>query len=372
LKKSVLLFGLSIAINKSEFFMELIKIPLEGNERNLIQTYQDVYADTPDIIPSVAELRWRFGGNPYQVHIWVVRDENKIVGLRPIAVRPIKIGEAVYPSLYMLNVMVHPAYQGKGLFRSLMEKAWDMHAEEGVIAVTFPNENSIKAYQRWKDWFQLAEMPLFVRMVPPRSFTEKKSLARLFAGYFATAVYCARCNKAASHRITVQKVDSFDEGMQTLWERNKKYFDFIMPRNPQYLNWRYIERPAVKYIIYKAVANGETSGFLVTRTRLMFGMQLGLIVDFFVNNNERTVIAAMLEKAVTDLIDQGVQAICIQFVGPQSLKKALWDNGFIAVPKKILPRKFFMYARPGMKKVEGLRFPDFHNLFLTWGDNDAV
>ncbi len=60
--------------------MELLNIPLAGNEQSLIQIYQDVYADTPDVIPSVEELRWRFGGHPYPVQIWVGRDEKKIVG----------------------------------------------------------------------------------------------------------------------------------------------------------------------------------------------------------------------------------------------------------------------------------------------------
>lgn len=352
--------------------MELLEISLEGNEQSLLQIYQDVYAATPDRIPSAEELHWRYGGNPYPVRIWVGRDGEKIVGLRPIAIKDIKIGEAVYPALHMLNIMVHPAYQGKGLFRSLMEKAWGMHGQEGVIAFTFPNENSIKAYRRWKDWFQLADLPLFIRMVPPKNFGETKSLVRFFAGYGAAAARCLRGIKPKAHGLTIQRVDEIDDGIEALWQRNKRFFDFIIPRDKQYLTWRYVTRPDVQYMIYKAVADGATVGFLVARTRMMFDMHLGLIVDFFADNNDRTILAGMLKQAVADLIAQGVHAIGLQFIGPESLKEALWDNGLFAVPKKMLPREFLMYARSGLKKVEGIRLSDFQRMFLTWGDNDAV
>ena len=337
--------------------MEFLEIPLEGNEEALLQLYHDVYADTPDRIPALEELRWRFGGHLHPVKLWIAREAGNIVGLRPLALHSIKMGMSVYPALRLLDAMVHPAYQGRGVFRSLMRLAWEKHGEEGVLAFTYPNEKSIKAYRQWKEWFRLAELPLYVRVVPP------------YGAVFARAL---RINKPEANGMTVQRVDAFDEGIEALWQNNKHAFDFIIPRERGYLRWRYVERPDVRYLIYKAVTQGKTVGFLVARTRMMFGLHLGLIVDFFVENSERAVLAALIEKASADLTGQGVHAIGLQFIGPESLKRSLWDTGFIAVPKILLPREFSMYVRPGLNSVDGTRLTDCWNMFFTWGDNDAV
>ncbi len=352
--------------------MEFLKIPLCGNEQKLIDIYREVYPNTPELIPSITEFQWRFGGKPYPVQIWVARDKNKIIAVRPIAVRPIKIGDVIRPSVYMLNVMVHPAYQGKGIFRSLMEEVWRENSEKCAMAVTFPNENSIKGYGRWKEWFQLAEIPLFVRMLPPKRFSEKNSIVRFFGGHMASLVALAHREKSAQHRVSVKQVDFFDEGVQALWEKNKNGFDFVVARTREYLNWRYIERPAVKYAVYEATAEGVVIGFLVARTRTMFGMHLGLIVDFFVDDNDEKTLNEMLRKAVDNLVDKNVQAICLQFVGPRCFGSVFHNNGFCAVPKFALPRRFLMYARTGRMESEEMRYSDIRKLFCTWGDNDAV
>ena len=337
--------------------MEFLEIPLEGNEEALLQLYRDVYADTPDRIPSLEELRWRFGGRLHPVRLWIAREAGNIVGLRPVVVHSIYIGRSVYSALRLLDAMVHPAYQGRGVFRSLMRLAWEKHGEEGVLAFTYPNEKSIKAYRQWKEWVRLVELPLYVRVVPP---------------YGAVFARVLRINKPEANGMTVQRVDVFDGGIEALWQNNKHYYDLIIPRERVYLMWRYVERPDVRYLIYKAVTQGKTVGFLVARTRMMFGLHLGLIVDFFVENSERAVLAALIEKASADLTGQGVHAIGLQFIGPESLKRSLWDTGFMAVPKIILPREFSMYVRPGLNAVDGTRLTDCWNMFFTWGDNDAV
>jgi len=72
------------------------------------------------------------------------------------------------------------------------------------------------------------------------------------------------------------------------------------------------------------------------------------------------------------LIAEGVHAIGLQFIGTESLKSGLWDNGFFAVPKKLLPREFPMFSRLGLKDVDGMQISECQNMFFTWGDNDAV
>lgn len=352
--------------------MELVQIPLAGNEEHILQIYRDVYADTPDRIPSISDLRWRFGGNPYPVHIWVAQDEGKIVGLRPIAIKAMKLGPAVHPALQMLDVMVHPAYQGKGVFKMLMEKAWSNHAAEGVTAFTFPNENSIKAYRKWKDWFPLADLPLFIRMTAPRSFSEPMKAGRLAASCAAQALRLARRIISPDADVTVQHITAPDQGLEALWLAAKDHYDLMVPRDPQYLAWRYFDRPDVPYLKYIARQRGETAGFLAARTRAMFGMNLGLIVDFLIKDNARGILCALLREAAADLIRQGAHAIGLQFIGPDSLRKAILDNGFIPVPKRFLPREFLMYGRYGGQKVPGLDIASLRRRFHTWGDNDAV
>lgn len=352
--------------------MELVQIPLDGNEQKILQIYADVYADTPDRIPSLHDLRWRFGGTPYPVHIWVAREHEKIIGLRPIMIKPIKLGSNIYPALQMLDVMVHPAYQGKGIFKSLMEKAWSSHAAEGVLAFTFPNENSIKAYRKWSDWFPLAEIPLFVRTTAPRRLSDPMKAPRIAACCAGHILRFARSQMHPPARVAVQQIREPDARLQKLWESVKDLYDVIVPRDLQYLRWRYFDRPDVHYVNYIALWDNDIVGFLAARTRFMFGMQLGLIVDFLVNDNDRGILSALLHHAVAELVKKGVHAIGLQFVGPDELKQALLDQGFFRVPKRFLPREFFMYARYGGHKIPELDITALKRRFHTWGDNDAV
>ena len=354
--------------------LEITEISLKGNEKNLQSLYNEVYGDTPDRIPSIKELYWRYEENPFQSRVWVAKDGEKIIGLRPVIKRPVVIRKQQFNALHFMNVMVHPDYQGQGVFSRLMKSVWETHSQDGVMAYTYPNKNSVKSYRKWNDWYLATELPLWIRLVFPRDISSEKKLVRTGGAGLANSLkLLAKLNtKVNRNSFDIKSQSYFDNRTDKLWSHNMYRYKMIHPRDSEYLNWRYARHPRWEYKIYCAEGGRGVKGYLVTRIRQMFGLKLGLLVDFFVEDDDATILCELIRTAVSELIMQGAEALGLQYTGPAKLQQAFLSNGFVKVPKQLLPREFLLFVKPALMSMEELPFSEQQGVYLTWGDNDAV
>jgi len=341
--------------------------------------YAACYGRDSDKFPSPAEWDWRYQNSIYKSTIWLAKWGNQVVAQRPTVIKTVKIGQEYLPAAHFMDVMTHPDFRRRGLFTRLVQWATAAVADEGAaICYTFPNENSFPGYIAKTDWIHVGSLSLFVKPVKAEPLLRERIKNRFLRDMLAS---CLQPGLALSRRrgnipkelaVRVRQFSSFDERFDAFWEQVSGDYEIILKRDSRHLNWRYAQRPSVQYTIYAAEEGEKVVGFIVARTRHMFGMNLGMIVELLTLHRDQEVAQVLVAQAVQHLVRAGADAIgCVMF-DHQPYCQALRREGFIRVPEKLLPRRFYFLARANRDDPLLRKALDRRNWFLTWGDNDAV
>jgi len=129
---------------------------------------------------------WKYLNYPDgEVYISSAWDRDKLIGIQSIFPLSIQTGKNYFKGKLFMDVGVHPAYRGKGLFKELVENAEDFSWQQGVeFIVTFPNKNSYPLFFRklkgWKEIdilrFGIGFAPLFCKI--KGKFSDSKDVIR--------------------------------------------------------------------------------------------------------------------------------------------------------------------------------------------------
>jgi hypothetical protein len=169
----------------------------------------------------------------------------------------------------------------------------------------------------------------------------------------------------------VRRLQAFDERFDGLWERVSSDYQVILHRDSRHLNWRYCERPSVEYATY-ALGETDIRGYVVVRTRHMFGMNLGLVVEILVSDRDEEAAGILLGKGVEHLLASGADAVACVVPDLEPYGQTLRHEGFLRVPEALLPRRFRFMVRLRSDDQRLVSALDPASWYLSWGDNDAV
>jgi hypothetical protein len=89
-------------------------------------------------------------------------------------------------------------------------------------------------------------------------------------------------------------LERFDEGTDAIWEAAKSEFDFAVVRRQDYLNWRYADPRAGRFVMRAAVEGGEIVGYCVTKPY----SNPAEVMDILVRPGRLDAVAALLEDAM--------------------------------------------------------------------------
>lgn len=159
------------------------------------------------------------------------------------ALLPIEVvfGARRYPASLSVNGMTHPDYARQGLYSEVIARALKRQQELGCrISLSFPtsaNVNSTKGHLKI-GWRRLAPLHFFSK---PLSGPERKSAPRASA------------------------LDRFDPSHDARIEAFLRKYEFHLTRSSRFLNWRFVERPHVKYHILGLQDGGVFSGYAVCK-----------------------------------------------------------------------------------------------------------
>ena len=350
-----------------------------GDREQVRELYAACYGRDSDRYPSPAEWDWRYRNGIYKSTIWLAKWGDRVAAQRPTVIKTVKIGQEYYPAAHFMDVMTHPDFRRRGLFTRLVQWATAAVTEQGAaICYTFPNENSFPGYARKTDWTHVGSLSLFMKPVNAEALLRERIRNPVLRNVLALllrpglALACRESSRGRATGVSIRRLLSFDERFDAFWDQVANDYEVILRRDSRHLNWRYIQRPSVEYAVYAAEEGEQILGFIVVRTRRMFGMNLGLIVELLTLNQDERLAQALVATGVQHLVEVGAEAIACVMFDHQPYCQALRREGFIHVPEKLLPRRFYFVARanrddPILRKALNRR-----NWFLTWGDNDAV
>lgn len=140
--------------------------PFEPGDRDaFLSLYETVF----DRERSGDWFRWKYEANPYVDHVPIVVAEadDGIVGCRAFFAQELRIDDAVYPAFQPCDTMVHPTYQGQGIFSRMNEFAIEYYADrEPTCCFNFPNEQS-KPGNLTHGWQEIGTVPVYYRPQDP-------------------------------------------------------------------------------------------------------------------------------------------------------------------------------------------------------------
>ncbi len=234
-----------------------------GDERHIIALFARVFQRRM----SLAYWKWRFIDNPYgRGVIKLLFDRDKLVGHHAVTPMQVHVQDEPARAAFCMTIMTDPDYRGRGIFTFLAEEVYKSCVRQGFSFVYgFPNENSYPGFTGKLGWKDLGRRAVMSKELD--TSTERQS--QLDAG-------------------NVYRVNHFDSSLDSLWDKVKESYEILVPRVAEFLNWRFVDNPEVKYAKYIAGDTGKHVAGYVVLKEYYDGRELrGHIVDMLsVNDNE--------------------------------------------------------------------------------------
>ena len=238
---------------------------------------------------------WQYRRNPAarrgEPLIWVARESGAVIGQYAAMPVIVKVEGREVDAAWGMDVMVAPERQRQGLGEQLF-RTWDRNV--GAALGLGLTESSIGLFQKLR-WPDLGSVPSLAKPLSRRALrrsTWSRTLNRLISALTLPWVLLVARPRPVTEEIRV--IRQFDERFTDLWTRVSGKFAFAVRRDADYLNWKYVQPPHVRYHIAALVRGDRADGYIVYRhAREPLGRTTRL-VDLFADPADEAGVLALL------------------------------------------------------------------------------
>jgi GNAT superfamily N-acetyltransferase len=328
---------------------------------------RDVYPPS-DAARLMRQWDWKYEDNPFnpdrEPYILLLQEHHQLVGMYGRLFFPAVIDGSLHLIHHGCDLVVHPAYRGRGLSAQLR----DRDLIESAIHFSWQNEASYQAARRdgtagvpYRALVRPLDVGVMLRhVVGDHWFT--RTASGLINGALQRLPPVRR--HSGDPEVAVTRIACFDDRFYRLWQRCSDGYRAMIVRDQGYLEWRFSQRPGAEYYIAAATRGSDLVGYMVTRYADRNGERRGYLVDFLVEKSEAPVFAALVAHAVDYLRQQRASlAICRLAVPPY--RSMLYRHGFLPWPGA--PRGYLRVRMPPQSSPSAT---DARQWFLTMGDGD--
>lgn len=210
------------------------------------------YFQPDDKLLTKSYTDWLYARNPFGPARMVASVEaDRWIGFMALIPVHLVRRNARLVAYYVVNVLVHPAYQGKHIFGRMITAAKKLVTDENAVLMGHPNDMALISWRRARMHFHDVLKPSLV--VP--SLRAK--------GVRAHAVDDLKQLQIVLPALTAQALEA------ERWQ---------LAMSEEYVNWRYLGHPTNTYRIQLVEVNAVPAGFLVSR-KVRPG--INLLVDQF-------------------------------------------------------------------------------------------
>jgi len=291
-------------------------------------------------------FNWKYVKNPFligRIPIIIAEENGRIVGARPFLATRMSVNGKVVDALQPCDAMVHPEFQGKGIFGQLNKFAiGEFQGSDYKIFYNFPNKNSFPGNVK-SGWQIICETNWHWRVLNAARIFEsvfENNPLRLVGGLISPLLWLRfRVPRFRDGSTTIGTVDDIGvlERIFNAW-RNDQYIFTI--RDRKYLEWRFKSRPEREYQFIVAQVGGEAKGYFVLSTETFRGMKRGTIVDYLVIGNDPSTFRSLLIYSMNHLRDQDCDLVDTWAFTQKWAEEIVVGCGFIS-SRSILIRRWF-------------------------------
>ncbi len=322
-------------------------------------------------ISNEAFLQWEYEDNPDgKAIIYVASEGEKFVAQYLVIPHNYTINGKILKGSLSINTLTHPMHRGNTLFPQLAELTYlACIKNKCVFTLGIPNANSHPVFIDKLNFEDLGRVPFIMKTFKPKTvlwhlFTKKRLKHGVEIELKAEIIAARKANGISWFNPNLDK--NLYDGFLKKFIAEKKVATL---RSLDYIRWRYIDIPIRKYHLFKSVKDGKMNALAVIRTREIYGLKCGILMDFICTDELEsadpilTHLFDLLEKNDIELIIGAMQSGTREF---NFLKKA----GFYKVPERFLPQQLDLILRIHEKTPEYEQLRNFKSWFFTFGDYD--
>jgi len=355
-----------------------------GDDEKIVQLLEHSFDGWPKFDLNCTPLDhwlWKFTNNPLKtdaICLGIIEDE--IRGCAHTIPKRLKLGDNIIISGNAVDVGVHPQFRGMGIWKVIDEGINELRKNIGLNLSTVITgnprviESLTKIYPRFPheiiEFIRIEDIELHLKMMQ----SDQKWLKKY--GYFFMNLYyklkgiLKRSNYYGT-KINISDIKIFNEKINVFWEEIKNYYNFIIERNMDYLNWRYCDYRAGEYLIKQAEEGGRVVGYVVLRiNKYNKDYSLGYIIDLLALPERLDIVEALLFDAVRYFQTNKVNIVKALLLSGHPYQHVFEQNKFIMSPHKMnIFLKLYDDLKEDMIKFEESRSKNMH---FVYGDYDHI
>lgn len=356
----------------------LVRRYKEGDEKEINDLFNEIFGKNRDL----DQWRWKFRDDPVgSTELIVVAEaEGRIIGQFASVYLPLEFGDTIVRAAYDVDIIVHPNFRKglKGVHRSIYDLQLKICTEQNIpFAIGGPNRYAYPIAIRFFNYKDLDSLPFLLRRLNWRLAVKTRipwlplpllaHVRRVSNLYYRTTLALHSIIKR--RRIEVKMVSSFDDRIDTFWEKVKGNYGIIGVRDQRHLNWRYADKPNDHYDIFIAEENGEIVGYTVLKVEKHLEEWAGFIVDLL--SIETDIVSDLLiSKALRYFLSEKIDYAVCMMVKKDLLYRSLLRSGFIEKEGPDMVRR--VVYRIIDSEIDELFLKAPENWHYTFGDTDAV
>ena len=307
-----------------------------GDEEQIVPLLIESYNGWPffDLKCSPVEhWLWRYLDNPqHNSLLSEILDGNRIVGSGHNVLHDMLINGRKTLASYGTDACVHPEYQGKGLYRILVEKLVEGQIEAGVefnYMVTV-HDRVINSKSQMKATPYV--FPHSVRYLERIDDLDLHLQVKEFSGEYGWRlrhlIEQLKSKPMRAPQVEIQTIDCFDEEFLDFLNEVNGSYDYIKHRTLEYLNWRYLDPRGGNYEVQALYEHGEFNGYGVFRVNRLEKYPVGYIVDLLTLPSRIDAAESLLLSGLEYFKENNVNQVIFQVVEGHPYEELFKHYGF--------------------------------------------
>jgi hypothetical protein len=231
-------------------------------------------------------------------------------------------GERV-PARYTHDLFVDPAYAlaghrtlGKGLGTVLVENARGLG---GFFPGGMWMTESCHKIHLASGFDDVSRLTTYTTVLDPAAFSVRRGFSSLKRRVSRVGLGVARTVALTHARRRVERdggslhaVDRFDPVLDPEWMRLARTYSMTRVRDAEYLNWKYMDHPALDYRALAASHDGRHAGYVVWRPAPSGAVETrAVIVDFLVEKEDAPTLQLLAARVILDAAAQGIDSVAV-------------------------------------------------------------
>ena len=288
--------------------------------------------------------KWKYLDTPLGSVVVVAVRDDKIIGSAHRINFNVKIEALVYSYQLGDDLATHPDFRGMGVYNKIMVFIEKLRLKENKILLSITS-NPITINDQIKRG-RIIFPHLISHMIRVKNVglhLKAKSVKNAKIIKFGLSFFKAlnRLKNILSFTLhskhkedfEIIQTTSFDDRINTFWEKGKDSYNFILEKNSGYMNWRYCDPRAGHYVVKQAVKDGEVLGFIVLELRKDGDYAEGYVADLLALPGRMDFAEALLKNACKYFDDIGVNAVNYRAVKGHPYLSLFSRNGFLDTPR---------------------------------------